>query len=215
MRIKFTLVLACVLSASAAIQAKAQGAAQVSSFKGTQAATFVQFGPSVVCADGSIGTASGIAFISGSESMSQQPGTPKSISSGGLIEIFGYSDSCTGTSIGFGIGGFSGGYTAPNRSLSSAAISGTTTIQDLDTGASYPVNLNLAFTGTGSVQTSRGTSVSHDVPGYTVTVSHGASSVRDAGVTGTITINGSQPDALYSSTTLVSNTNGQTSVQKK
>ncbi len=215
MRIKSTLVLACVLSASTAAHARAQSAAQVSSFKGTQASTFVVFGPTVVCADGSVGTVNGFAFISASDSISQSPGAPKSISSGGSIDIFDYFDSCTGTSIGFGIAGFSGGYTAPNAHLDSAAITGSTFVQNLDDGSTYPISLNLVFTGSGAVQTSRGTSVSHDVPGYSVIVSHGASSSRNAGITGTITINGVEPDASYSSNTLVSNTRGQTIVQKK
>jgi len=214
MRIKSSLVLACVLSAFAA-QARAQTVAQVSSFKGTQASTFVVFGPTVICADGSVGTANGFGFISGSESISHSPGSPKSISNGGFIEIFDYSDSCTGTFIGFGIAGLSGGYTAPNHNLESAALSGSTFVQDLDTGASYPISVDLVFTANDPLQTTRGTTVSHDYPGYTVVVNRGASSFRDAGVTGTITINGLEPDASYSSTAINSNTSGQTTVYQK
>lgn len=215
MRITSTLVLACVFSAFSVAHAHAQTVAQVSSFKGTQASTFVVFGPSVICADGSVGTANGFGFISGSDSITHSPGSPKSISNGGFIEIFDYSDSCTGTFIGFGIAGLSGGYTAPHANLASAALSGTTTVQDLDTGASYPMSLNLVFTANTPIQTTRGTTVTHDYPGYTLVVSHGASSFRDAGVTGTITINGLEPEASYSSTVINSNTSGQTTVTKK
>jgi len=215
MRIKSTLVLACVLSASGVASARAQTTAQVSSFKGTQAGTFIQFGPTVICPDGSVGSASGFGFISASESISHTPGTPKSISNGASIDIFGYSDSCSGTFIGFGIAGCSGGYQAPNHNLGSAGLSCTTTVQDLDTGASYPLSVNLVFTANGPIQTTKGTSVTHDVPGYTVIVSRGASSSRDAGVTGTISVNGLTPDASYSSTVINSNTSGQTAVQKK
>lgn len=215
MRIKPTLVLACVLSAFSAAHARAQTVAQVSSSKGTQASTFVQFGPSVICADGSVGTANGFGYISGSESISHSPGTPKSISDGAFIEIFDYSDSCTGTSIGFGLAGFSGGYTAPKPNLASAALTGSTFVQDLDTGASYPLSIDLVFTANDPIQTFRGTTASHDFPGYTVVVNRNASSARDAGVTGTITINGVVPDATYSSTVINSNTSSQTTVYKQ
>jgi hypothetical protein len=217
MRIKPTLVLACVLSAFSAAHARAQTVVQVSSSKGTQASTFIEFGPTVICADGSVGTASGFGFVSGAESISHSPGSPKSISNGGLIEIFDYSDSCTGTFIGFAIGGLSGGYTAPHPNLASAALSGTTSVQELDsdTGASYPVSIDLVFTANGPSQKFRSNTASHDFPGYTVVVSRNASNARDAGVTGTITINGLEPDASFSTTVINSNTSGQTTVYKQ
>ena len=216
MRTRSALFLALALaSPGLALPAHATGAAQVSQFKGTQAATFVVFGPNAVCADGTIGTANGFGFISGSDSISHQPGTPKSISNGGFVEIFGFSTSCNSDFIGFGIVGVSGGYQAPNPQLKSAALTATTTVQDLDTGASFPLSLNLAFTGDGPISSSKGTTVVHDEGGYTVTVTRGAFSSRAAGVTGTISIDGVEVDASFSSTDLFSNSSAQVTVQKK
>jgi hypothetical protein len=198
------------------VAAHAGSAAQVTLFKGTQAATSFNIGPNAVCADGSIGTASGFGFLSGSNSVSRQPGSGKSSSNGTSIDIFGYSTSCNSDSIGFGEAGISGGYNGPNPQLMSATISGTTTVQDFDSSQSYPLTVNLKFTGQGPISSSKGTSVTHDSGnGYSVIVSRGAFKSRDAGVTGTITIDGVELDASFSATSLVSNSSGQVVVQKK
>jgi hypothetical protein len=216
MRTRSALLFALTIaSPSLAAHAGSTHAAQVTQFKGTQAATFVAFGPNAVCADGSIGTANGFGFISGSDSVFRQPGTPASVSNGASIDIFDYSTSCNSDFIGFGIAGLAGGYTAPNPQLTTASLSGTTTVQDLDSGLSFPLSLNLVFTGQGPRTSSKGTTVSHDQGGYTVIVSRGAFSSREAGVTGTITIDGVEVDASFSSTDLVSNSSGQTTVIKK
>jgi hypothetical protein len=213
--IKMSLLLAATLVTPALVaHARAQSAAQVTSFKNTQASSFIVFGPSVVCPDGSVGTASGFGFISGSDSISHDPGSPKSFGNGGDLSVFDYSDSC-GNTVGFGDAFISGGYTPPDKQLDSAAISANTTIQDFDFFHEYLVTVNLVFTAQGPLSTDHGTSVTHDVSGVRVWVIHGSSSNRSAGVTGTITINGAEPEATYSSTTILSNSNGQTIVQKK
>lgn len=212
MRFTSTVALAFGLVVTGA--AHANTPAQVSTFKNTQASSFISFGPSVECPDGSIGTANGFGFIEGSDFISHTPGTPKSAGSGGDISIFGYSDSC-GTSIGFGEAGFSTGYTAPNPQLTSAALNASGAVQDFDTGASYPIAVDLVFTGNGPLSRDHGTTVTHDFFGATVVVSHGSSSNRNAGVTGTITINGAVPEVSYSSTVILGNTSGSTIVTQK
>src|SRR4051794_32501641 len=134
MQIRSTLAVALALVVPG-IAAHAQPAAQVTQFKGTQAATFAVIGPNAVCADGSIGTANGFAFISGADSVYRQAGSSSYASNGGSIDIFNFSTSCNSTLIGFGIAGISGGYTGPNPQLTSSSLKGTTTVQDLDTGA--------------------------------------------------------------------------------
>jgi hypothetical protein len=216
MIISRTLLVATLATSALGARAYAQqGAAQVTQGKGTNVGTFINFGPTAVCADGSVGSVSGFGFVFASDSISHQPGGPPSSSSGVSIDIFGYYNSCTGDSIGFGIGGFSGGYEAPNPALKSASISGTTFIQDLDTGASFPMSLDLVLTGEGPVTTDKGTTVLHDVGVFKVIVEHGASKSRQGGVTGTITINGLEPDASFSSTTLSSNSSTTVLVESK
>jgi hypothetical protein len=206
---------AAIASMGLASNARAQGAAQVNSFKGTNVGTFVTFGPTAICADGSVGSVNGFGFIMASDSVSHQPGGPPSSSSGVSIDIFDYFNSCTGDFIGFGIAGFAGGYRAPNPALISAGISGSTFVQDLDTGLSFPMSLNLVFSGEGSISSSKGTTVNHDVPGFSVIVQRGAFSSRSAGVTGTITIDGLEPDASFSSSTLASNSSATVTVQQQ
>jgi len=192
-----------------------QGAAQINQFRGTNVGTFVNFGPTAICADGSVGSVSGFGFVFASNSVSHQPGGPPTTSDGVSIDIFDYFNSCTGDFIGFGIAGISGGYRGPNPALISAGISGSTFVQDLDTGASLPISLNLVFTGQGPVSTSKGTTVTHDIPGFSVIVQRGAFTSRNAGVTGTITINGLVPDASFSSSTLAGNSSATVTVQQQ
>jgi hypothetical protein len=213
MRMRSTLVLATALG-TLSFAAHAQSAAQVSTFKGTNLGTFISFGPTAQCADGSIGDVSGFGFVSAGDSISRRPGEPPDTSNGVSVDVFGYSNSCTGDFIGFGVGGLAGGYTPPNPALRSAAVSGTLFVQDLDTGASYPMNLNLVFTGDGSLTNGPGAAVTHNLYGYTVTVSRGVSKSRDAIVTGSIDINGNEVDASFFSTTLASNSTGSVAVQK-
>jgi hypothetical protein len=208
------LVVAIGSTALAANAHAQQGAAQVFHSKGTNVGTFVNFGPGVVCPDGSEGFATGFGFVFASDSISHQPGGPPTSGSGVSVDIFGYFDTC-GTSIGFGIGGLSGGYNAPNPALTSAEISGNLLVQDLDTGASFPMGLDLVLTGEGAASTNKGTTVIHDAGPYKVIVEQGASKSRQGGVTGTITLNGAQPDASFSSTTLNSNSSATVTVQKQ
>lgn len=214
MRMKPALVLAFGLTLSGVSQAKSQNAAQVFTQKGTETFAFFSFGPSVICADGSTGTASGFGSIIASDSIFHSPGSPKSVSNGGFIEVFGYSDSCTGASIGFGQGQLS--YTAPNSpQLTSSSVTASGFIQDFDTGNSYPLSINLVFTGNGPLEASKGTFVYHDTFGDTVTVQRSANASRQAGVTGTIAINGVEPEVVYSTAILIGNSNGSTVVQAK
>ncbi len=209
-------IAAAIASTGFAATAHAQqGAARVSQFKGSNVGTFVVFGPTVICADGSVGSVNGFAFISASDSTSHQPGGPPTSSSGAFIEIFDYFDSCTGTFIGDGLAGLSGGYQGPNPALKSASLAGSTFVQDLDTGASFPMRLDLVFTGEGPVTAEKGTTVTHDAGEFKVSVFRQSSKSRAAGVTGTITINGVEPDASFSSTSMAINSTGTVTVQQQ
>jgi hypothetical protein len=215
-RKRTAFLAAAVASMGLATSAHAQqGAAQINQFRGTNVGTFVTFGPTAVCADGSVGSVNGFGFVFASESVSHQPGGAPAINNGVSIDIFDYFNSCTGDFIGFGVAGFANGYRGPNPALISAAISGSTLVQDLDTGASLPITLNLVFSGQGPVSSSKGTTVTHDVPGFSVIVQRGSFPSRSAGVTGTITINGLEPDASFSSSTLAGNSSATVTVQQQ
>jgi hypothetical protein len=214
---KQTLFLvAAVASIGFATQAHAQqGAAQVFQSKGANIGAFAIFGPGVVCADGSEGFAQGFGFVFASDSVSHQPGGPPSEFSGGSVDIFDYYDSCTGTSIGFGIGGFQSGFKAPQPSLESSSVSTTMSVQDLDNGASFPMSVDLKLRGEGDFNYSdKYTTVYHQLGPYTVIVERGANKSRSAGVTGTITINGSVPDASYSGASMSTASSASVLVQK-
>lgn len=214
MQMSRVLFLAAVAGLSGlAAPARAQTTVQTNTFRGTNVGGFVTFGPNVICPNGTKGTASGFGFIFASDSITHSPGTQPSSNNGAFIEIDSYSDSC-GNSLGFALGGLSGGYVAPNPSLQSAALSGTTTVQDLDFGTQATVTLNLTYTGQGPLLVSSGASVSHQVGPYTVLVNHGAFKSREATVSGTVIINGARPDVSFSTTTLVDNSSGSVTVQK-
>jgi hypothetical protein len=211
-----SFLVAAIASMGFAASAQAQqGAAQVTQFEKSNAGTFIVFGPTAICADGSVGTVNGFGFISASDSTSHQPGGPPTSGSGAFIEILDYFDSCTGTFIGDGFAGLSGGYQGPNPALKSASLSGSTFVQDFDTFASFPMSLNLVFTGEGPVTAEKGTTVTHDAGSFKVIVFRQSSASRAAGVTGTITINGVEPDASFSSTSLAINSTGTVAVQQQ
>ena len=212
---KPTLILATTLATSlVAADVSAQSPVQVSIGRGTNVGSFVTFGPTVTCPDGTEGTAFGQGFVFASDSLTVNTGSRPTRTNGVSIEIFGYSDSC-GTNIGFGSGGFANGYTPPRLNLKSAAIAGTTTVQDFDSGAVYPVSVNLVFTGDGPLSITKAGDVTHDAGTCTVTIQRDASTSRDATVMGTLTINGAEPDAVYSSTTLNGNSDTTIQIQKK
>jgi hypothetical protein len=213
---KQTLFLvAAVASIGFATQAHAQqGVAQSFQSKGTNVGAFINFGPGVVCADGSEGFAQGLGFVFASDFISHQPGDAPSSSGGGSVDIFGYYDSCTGTSIGFGIAGFGiSSYNPPQPALVWSSVSVNTPIQNLDNGASYPMNVDLKLRGQGPLSSEKGTTVYHQLGPYTVIIQRGDFTSRNAGVTGTITINGSMPD-FTASGTLAGNSSASVLVQK-
>ena len=214
MRVKAFLFVVSIIGTSAIVMpARAQTTVQSDMFMGTNLDNFVTLGPNVICPDGSQGSACGFGFIFAADSITHTPGTPPTNTNGAFIEIDGYSDSC-GTSLGFALGGLSGGYTGPNSSLQAASVSGTTTVQDLDFGTLATVVLNLAYTGQGRLFVNSGASVSHDYGGYVVTVNHDVFKSRDATVSGTFTINGAQPDLSFFTTNLVDSSSGSVIVQK-
>jgi hypothetical protein len=162
--------------------------------KGSQVAFAFNATKSVKCADGTRKPATAAGFISGSGSISKSKGTPAMLVNGIFVEIDSYSNGCTGASIGFATGGISGGFTTPNRNLVSAALDGTTLVQDFDTGSSVSVTLAIDVDGTGPVTGSAASTRTRTVDGpggpVTITITQSASSSRDGTVDGTVTIDG-------------------------
>ena len=161
-----------------------------SAFKNTQVSTFAFLSADITCADQSAGTASAQVFLSGGTFAS-----PFGSGTGTSIDVFGFSNSCTGQSFGDATGSISGGVTGPNHPLTSARLTGSTNVF-IDSNGSMPVpfSLDLTFTGNGDLSVSRDTTVTHTVeaPGgpFTITIQRGAFRNRTADVAGTITIAG-------------------------
>jgi hypothetical protein len=216
---KLTLTLATVLvTAGIASVAQAKATVEKEKFKGSQAFTLFQVNETLTCADGSSGSVFASGSFSGSDSMTNETGTPKTTSNGIFLEIDIYSNTCTGVNFSFATGGISGGYTPPTKSLSSAELAGTGSVQDFDTGATFPVSLDLVFEGTGPLTSSKSHSKTRTVqtPDGPITIEEdtSANSNRAADVSGTLSINGQDLDATFSTTTLISNANRDLTITK-
>ena len=150
MQRKTTAVLATLVLGGWVGRAQATTEVQRVTFVGSQAAFQFSASTSITCADGSGGVAAAFGFISGADSINNSTGSPQSLSNGTFVEIDFYSNSCTGAFISFGDGGIANSYTPVDKKLSSAAIVGSGTVQDFNSGNVFPVSLNVTFTGTAS-----------------------------------------------------------------
>jgi hypothetical protein len=220
MLLKTVAVLSCAFAATTLIAQDARAATvDKESFKGSQVATSFSSTTTIGCADGSAGSVSASGFLSGSDSVTKETGTPKTTSNGIFVEIDTYANTCTGASLSFGDGGIANGYAPPNKKLASAGLEGVATVQDFSTGLSITVDLALVIEGTGPITTSKAHSRTKTVqsPGgpVTITITNSASSSRDGVVSGTITIDGVALDADFTSTTLSSNANTEITITKK
>ena len=188
---KTTVVLAVLVFAGWVGVADASTEVQRVTFVGSRADFEFSASTSITCANGSTGVASAFGSVSGSDSINNSTGSPQTISNGAFVEIDSYFNSCTGVFF-FAEGGIANGYTAPDKKLDSASIVGTGTVQDFNSGNTFPLTLNVSFVGTGSTSQSKSSSHSK-ITGTThgnLSISHSqsANSNREATVTGSIGI---------------------------
>ncbi len=211
---KLSLVLATALATST-LAPHAQAATTIDVTKQQGSSVFTSFSASttITCADGSSGEVDAFGSFSGSDSLTQQTGTPRSFSDGVLVEIDEYFNSCTGA-FASGLGSISNGYIPPDKTLRVARMIGKTTFQDFSSAQTFPVAINLKVEGTGPITASRDNTVSHGSGPISVSVTHTASASRQGIVTGTIAIDGVELDATFSTTTLYANTQSTITVTK-
>jgi hypothetical protein len=187
-------------------------------FKGSQTATSFTVNEALTCADGTSGSVFASGFLSGSDSITKETGTPKTTSNGVFVELDIYSNTCTGVNFNFGDGSIPNGYTPPNKSLSSAGLMGTASVQDFDTGRTISVAIDLVVEGTGPITASKSHSHTRTVqtPGgpITINIDSSANSSRAGDVSGTLAIDGTEFDATYSSTTLSTNASMEITISK-
>jgi hypothetical protein len=189
------------------------------SFKGSQASTSFSSTTSTTCADHSKGTVTANGFITGSDSISKETGSPKTVTNGVSVELDNYSNSCTGASVGFGDGTAANGYTPPNKKLNSAGLEGTVPVQDIDSGYTATVVLDLVIEGTGPISAEKSHSRTRTVQGkkgpVTIEIDTSADSNRSGVVSGTISIDGVELDATFDGpTTLSSNASKEITITK-
>src|SRR5215216_1873226 len=109
MRIK-AASLSIVTAANIGISGTAHAVTvQKATFKNTQVSMFSFIETSVTCADTSQGTATAFVFLSGGSFVN-----PFGSGSGTLVEVFSFSNSCTGDFFGEADGFIQGGVTGPN-----------------------------------------------------------------------------------------------------
>jgi hypothetical protein len=226
MRARLGLILATMTAttvattvAIAALGAGAQAATvDKQRFKGKQVAVEFSATVSITCADGSTGSVSASGFLSGANQISKETGTPKSVSNGTFVEVDGYTNSCTGASLPFGDGGIDGGFTPPNKKLNSAELAGSTTVQDLNTGRTFPVSIDVIVEGTGPLTAGKSHARSRTVvtPGgpVTITITDSSNANREGTASGSVTIDGVELDPTFSSVTLSDDANTEITITK-
>lgn len=211
---KLSLFLATALATSAfASFAHAAVTVDVTKQQGSSASTSFSSSTPITCTDGSPGEVDVFGSLRGADSFTKQTGTARSFSDGVFVEIDEYVNSCTGA-FASGFGNITNGYIPPERNLRVARMIGSTTFQDFNSGQTFPISINLKIEGTGPITASKDNTVSHGSGPMTVTVSHSASATRNGTVTGTITLDGTELDATFSTTTIFANTQSTITVTK-
>jgi hypothetical protein len=163
-------------------------------------------------------TASVSGDLIGAQSIARSTGVPVTRSNAIVMDVFGYSNACTGASFGFGSGSVVGGLVGPGPLLNLATMNTTATIQDFDTGATASVTVHATFSGSGPLVNSGATTETHTVtaPGgpFTITITRTANSSRPVTASGTFAINGDVFDLTGTSGTINSNSNSTLTVTK-
>jgi hypothetical protein len=186
-------------------------------FQGSQAVAGFFGSASITCADGSPGFVSAFGSLSGAEQIFASTGAPPSTANGVFVQLDSYSNSCTGVSLS-GNGVISDGFTGPDKKLSSAAMAGSTLVQDFFTGAQIPVDVDVSVIGTGQLTQSKGhnkskTRGSTGGP-ITISTSRSANSNRDGTPEGTISIDGVDINPEFFFGILVSNSSASQTITK-
>ena len=213
MRIKSALI------AIGTVVAVARGAhavtVQQSTFKNTQIALFAFLDTEVPCGDAGTAPATAFVFVSGGSFVN-----PFGSGSGSGVDVFGFSNGCTGDSFNEADGFIQGGVTGPNPQLTSAELTGSVDAPiDFGPGGTAHIALDLSFTGDGPLSSSKGTtetkSATTPAGPFTITIDRGAFKNRSADVTGTITIQGVVfPVDLTNGASLTSNNSTNITVSK-
>ena len=163
-------------------------------FSGARASVAFTGSTSITCADDSGGFAIVFGALQASEQVTASTGSPPYDGNGTYIQIDGYYNSCTGSSIAGASGGISGGFTAPDNKLNSASVTGSGTVQEFVNGTWLPVSLDVEIVGVGTTGASKSNSHSKTTgtKGGPIYISHNLStnSSRAAEASGSITIDG-------------------------
>lgn len=220
MRVKTVLVSAVsasLLLIAATGQAGRRVTVEKQSFKGVQASVTFTISQDIPCGPNpEDGTGSVFAggFLQGSQQITKQTGAPKVVNNGVFVEIFSYSNSCTGASLPFGIGSIANGFTPPNRRLNSAGLDGTAPVQDLDSGAIHNVDVDVVFQGTGPITASNSTTKTKTVHPFVITINTSGNANRAAVASGTVTIDGVVLNPTFDPATLNDNVNSTITIEK-
>ena len=215
MRAPGLTVLSAALALLTCLHAEAHGAVvEKSKQVGKQAATSFSGTATITCPDGSTGSVSAFGFLSGSEQINKQTGTPKTETNGVFVEVDFYSNDCTNTFLS-GFGGITDGFTPPNKRLNSAGLEGTAFVQDFGSGVQIAVAIDVVIEGTGPLTASKSTTKTKTLHPVTITINKSANANRAGVASGTIAIDGVALDTTYSNTTLSDNATLDITIEKK
>ncbi len=162
-------------------------------FSGAQASFAFTASTSLTCSDNSGGFAVAFGYLQGGEQISTSTGSPPYSSNGTYVQIDAYFNSCTGVSMA-AIGSIAGGFTAPDKKLTSAGFAGSGTVQDFNSTNSFPVSLDLQLVGVGNTNSSKSNSHSKTTGTkqgpLSISHDHGANTNRAGEASGSLTIDG-------------------------
>jgi hypothetical protein len=190
---------------------------EVDKLVGKQAAASFTGTARIKCANKTFGTLSAFGFLSGSETITKTTGTPKTVDNGVFIEIS-YTNSCTGASLSFADGSVPNGFTPPDARLNSAGLDGTTTVQDVASGNTATVSLDVVFEGVGPITAEKSNTKTKTVDGphgpVTITITRDAAGSRAADASGTITVAGVALTSTFTSVSLSDHANQTITITK-
>jgi len=192
---------------------------QRSTFQGSQVVAGFFGGASTTCADGvTTGFVSAFGSLWGAEQIFTSTGAPPFMSNGILVQIDSYSNSCTGQIFGGMSGGIANGLTPPDKHLTSAAMAGSTLVQDLFSGDQIPISVDVNVIGSGQTSQSKAHSKTK-IKGSTggpIVVSSDRSANGNRGGTpeGTIIIDGVDIGAEFSFGILITNSSASQTIIK-
>ena len=214
-KILLSVVTFGILTVGAARHAAATTTVEHDTMIGRQA--FIFFSISKACDSTRFANVSG--FINGAESISRTTGTPTTRENSVTVEIFGYSNDCTGAFFGDATGLSQGGIVGPGPALAFAAINTTLTVaEDFGAGPQAQLTLHLLVTASEPLSHSGATTETHTFNPFTLTITRSANANRSATVSGTLSISGAgfadTFDLGGTSATLNGNTNSSLTVTR-